>query len=308
MGCNDLEKRIRMAKMKSKLVADQIGDFIIKEVLQCNYAGVVIGLSGGVDSSTTAALAKRAFDKYNKSHPKNRLEVKAYMLPAETNNSEDTLDAVKVANHLKIKYEILDIQPVVDAYKETNPEAFESRYDKGNLMSRVRSNILSTKAATEKKLVMGTGNRDEDFGVGYYTLFGDGAVHMSPIGGLSKRLVKQMALYCKLRPDHIVYKNPSAGLEHGQTDFKDLGYSYDTTVERVVNGIEQGFSMEEICQNKKVISDARKDIRDYEELYTKPKFRSVEEIVHDIKRRNLVARKKSEIIHPPIPKISLRYE
>ena len=298
-----MEHKIKLAKMNPKLVAEQIGDFIINEVLQCNYTGVVIGLSGGVDSSTTAALAKRAFDKYNKSHPDKPLDVKAYLLPTHTNDPTDTRDGVRIAEHLKIDYDFLSIQPVVDSYKATNPEAFESSYHMGNLMSRVRANILSTKAATELKLVIGTGNKDEDFGIGYYTMFGDGAVHMSPIGGLSKRLVRQMARYLGL-PNDIVLRDPTAGLKIGQTDFYDLGYDYDV-VELVMEGFEQGFSYEEVISHPQVVRIVEPQTMMQGKI---PKHNSVKEVIDDILCRNRIARKKSEIIHPPIPRITLGYE
>jgi NAD+ synthase len=98
----------------------------------------------------------------------------------------------------------------VEGFRATNPEAFDSIFHKGNMIARVRANVLSTKAATEKKIVAGTGNKDEDFGIGYYTLFGDGAVHLSPIGGLSKRLVREMASFLGLG-GHIVNRVPTAG-------------------------------------------------------------------------------------------------
>jgi len=74
-------------------------------------------------------------------------------------------------------------------------------------------------------LVVGTGNKDEDFGVAYYTLFGDGAVHLSPIGNLPKRLVREMAAY--LGFDDLAGRVSMAGLEPGQTSFKDLGCDYE---------------------------------------------------------------------------------
>ena len=74
---------------------------------------------------------------------------------------------------------------------------------------------------TVKVGVIGTGNRDEDYGVGYYTLFGGGAVHLSPIGNLPKRMVREMAAY--LGFDDLAERVSTAGLEPGQTCFKDLG-------------------------------------------------------------------------------------
>ncbi|MBN2051884.1 NAD(+) synthase [Candidatus Woesearchaeota archaeon] len=299
---NNLERRIKLARMNPELVAREIGDFIISEVLNCGYSGVVIGLSGGVDSSTTAALAKKAFDGYNKYHPEKPLEVKAYMLPSNVNDPSDKSDAVRVAEMLKIKYETIDIQPVVDAYAKTNPEAIANNYDKGNLMSRIRANILSTKASSEKKLVIGTGNKDEDFGVGYYTLFGDGAVHLSPIGGLPKRLVREMAKYLGL-PKELVHRTPAAGLEPGQTDFKDLGYDYDV-VELVMQGIAQGSTYNELIMHRQIRDMVEPQIA----MQKNPKHPTVRAVVYDILRRNRIAQVKARIIHPPTPDITLNYD
>ncbi|MBI5698415.1 MAG: NAD(+) synthase, partial [Thaumarchaeota archaeon] len=293
-----LEKRILLPMMDAELVAMEIGEFVVNEVLKHNSTGCVIGLSGGVDSTTTAAVIKRAFNRYNAEHtvdytvkhtaehagmPEKKLELVGYMLPSKINDTKDTEDGIIVAERLGIRYEVQSIDAIVDAYKTTNPEAFpencenhrnrplwvplrftksllaywlgsisgipkientsgerytpdftrfhpvfsifEYNYHKGNLMSRIRANVLSTRAATENKTVAGTGNKDEDFSIGYYTLFGDGAVHISPIGALPKRLVRQMASY--LGFSNLANRTPTAGLEPGQTDFRDLGYDYD---------------------------------------------------------------------------------
>ena len=199
-----------------------------------------------MDSSTTAALIKRAFDRYTAA----KYELVGYILPSSLNKQDDIKDAEGVARYLGIRYETHSIEKPVEAFRATNPEAFENIFHKGNLISRVRANVLSTKAATENKIVAGTGNKDEDFGIGYYTLFGDGAVHLSPIGGLSKRLVREMAAFLGLG-DHIVNRVPTAGLEPGQSDFKDLGYDYDV-VELVTEGFAQGLTAAELSRHEQI--------------------------------------------------------
>ena len=124
-----------------------------------------------------------------------------------------------VAKYLGIRYEIHAIENLLESYRLTNPEAFESNFHKGNMISRIRANVLSTKAATETKILAGTGNKDEDFGIGYYTLFGDGAVHISPIAGLPKRLVREMAAYLRL-DKQIIQREPSAGLNRSKVILK----------------------------------------------------------------------------------------
>ena len=220
-----------------------------------------------------------------------------YSLPSNTNNDEDTADAQSVARYLDIPCEVLNIEALVRAFKLTNIEAFENNYDRGNLTSRVRANVLSTKAATEKKILAGTGNKDEDFGIGYYTLFGDGAVHISPIAGLSKRLVREMALFSGL-PDHIACRTPTAGLEPGQSDYKDLGYDYDM-VELITEGLKQGYTAAQLAVHDQVVGPVTRQIAEYEERFGIKKWDAVTEIVEDILRRHLTARSKMKIIHSP---------
>jgi NAD+ synthase len=297
-------KEIKIAKMNPEFVCKQIGDFVINQVTKINSTGCVIGLSGGVDSTTTSAVIKKAFDNYNTTHDK-KLELVAYLLPSKINNPGDTKDGESVANILGLRYEVLSLDKIVDAFQTTNPESFKTNYDKGNMISRIRGNVLSTKAATEKKIVAGTGNKDEDFGVGYYTLFGDGAVHISPIGNLSKRLVRELASYLGF-DKKFVYREPTAGLETGQTDFKDLGYRYET-VELLMEGIAQGFTIDELYKHPQVISMLEKQFAEYQTIFKTQKFATIEDAVNDVFRRNQIALSKAEIIHPPIAPVTLIY-
>jgi len=293
------QREIILPTINSEQVADEIGNYLVRIAVKVGARGGVLGLSGGVDSTTTAALAKRGFDKYN-ANPmnKDKLEVVGYLLPSNTNNSEDLEDGLKVSYRLGLRNETQNIEPIVEAHRFTNPEALKNNYDKGNLMSRIRANVLSTKAATERKVVLGTGNKDEDFGIGYYTLFGDGAVHCSPIGNLSKRLVRQMATYLGFKD--LANRVPSAGLELGQTDFKDLGYDYDV-VELVVEGIEQGFDLEELVEHNQVTELVEKQL-------PKSRFDNIEQVVRDIFYRHYkVALPKMEIMHPPAAPVTLNY-
>jgi NAD+ synthase len=295
-------ERIKLAQMDCEKVSAEIGNFVIGQVRYTGTTGCVVGLSGGVDSSTTAALIKRAFDQYTAA----KYELVGYILPSSLNKQDDIKDAEGVSRYLGIRYETHSIEKPVDGFRATNPEAFENIFHKGNLISRVRSNVLSTKAATENKIVAGTGNKDEDFGIGYYTLFGDGAVHLSPIGGLSKRLVREMAAFLGLG-DHIVNRVPTAGLEPGQSDFKDLGYDYDV-VELVTEGVAQGLTIAELSRHEQIAPVVETQLAHYKKVFGESKFNSVEQVVSDVLRRHEIAKGKMQIIHPPSPKISLMYE
>ena len=295
-------KRIKLARMDCEKVSGEIGDFVIEQVRCTGTTGCVMGLSGGVDSSTTAALIKRAFDR----HAAATYELVGYILPSNLDKQDDISDAERVARYLGICCEIISIEKPVEAFRATNPEAFESIFHKGNMISRVRANVLSTKAATEKKIVAGTGNKDEDFGIGYYTLFGDGAVHLSPIGGLSKRLVREMAAFLGL--EHaIVNRIPTAGLEPGQSDYKDLGYDYDV-VELVSEGFVQGLTVDELSRHEQIVPLVEKQMQHYMTVFGVSKFARVDQVVEDVLRRHEIAKGKMKIIHPPSPKISLSYD
>ena len=297
-------QRIKLPQMDCERVCREIGDFVIDTIGRTGSTGCVIGLSGGVDSSTTAALIKRAFDRSARDREP-RFRLVGYILPSRINDSDDIKDARTVADFLGIACEVLDLEPLVQAFKTTNPEAFERHYDRGNLISRIRANVLSTKAATEQKTLAGTGNKDEDFGIGYYTLFGDGAVHISPIGGLPKRLVREMADFLGL-PDHIVHRTPTAGLEPGQSDFKDLGYDYDV-VERVVEGYRQGLSPAQLAGHDQIRPLVRDQIDRYRSVCGEPRLSAVAAVVEDVLRRHGLAKFKLKIIHPPAPVITLDY-
>jgi NAD+ synthase len=298
-------KSIKLATMDCKQVCEEIGDFVIETVLETNASGCVIGLSGGVDSSTAAALIKTGFDRHHAQKNK-PLELVGYILPSGLNKTQDERDAESVAKHLNIRYEIHSIETLVESYKSTNPEAFDSHFHRGNMISRIRANVLSTKAATENKVLAGTGNKDEDFGIGYYTLFGDGAVHISPIAGLPKRLVREMAASLRL-DKHIIQREPTAGLEPGQSDFKDLGYNYDV-VELVTEGLSQGFAPQELIKHKQIVPLIEKQMELYKSIYNKSKFNSVQAVVDDVLNRHQQAKAKMKIIHPPTPRITLTYE
>jgi NAD+ synthase len=298
-------KPIKLATMDCKQVCAQIGDFVVATVLETRSTGCVIGLSGGVDSSTAAALIKTRFDRHQTQKNK-MLELVGYILPSGINRTLDERDAESVAKHLGIRYEIHSIEKLLESYKSTNPEAYESHFHTGNMISRIRANVLSTKAATEKKILAGTGNKDEDFGIGYYTLFGDGAVHVSPIAGLPKRLVREMAAYLGL-DKQIIQREPTAGLEPGQSDFKDLGYDYDV-VEMVTEGLNQGFSRQELIQHPQIVPLIEKQIEHYKSIYGKGKLSSVEAVLDDVLKRHQQAKAKMEIIHPPTPRITLSYD
>ena len=293
---------IKLPQMDPDLVSNEIQNFIFNKVKSMNKKGVVIGLSGGIDSSVTAVLCKKAL--HNTSY-----NLYGFILPGGTSPAQiqDTKDAQDLAFNYNIPVyhcslpfldaQVYATQGVLDISKSSITHLIFDKKIIGNMASRIRANMLSTYAEFFNCIVCGTGNKDEDYGIGYYTLFGDGAVHMSPIGGLSKRLVYQMANHLGINKvvPNVVSKQPSARLELNQTDFRDLGYGYDC-VELVMEGLSQKVSKENII---KIL------FRDYD--FDTRKFNNGEELYNDIISRHNIALKKAMLVSPDIAKITLEY-
>lgn len=190
-----------------------LADFIRRETRKAGFRRAVLGLSGGVDSATAAALACRALGPGN---------VLCALLPHRGSSPESLRDARRVARLLKARSALVDITPMIDAYFRRQRNA--SRLRRGNKMARERMTILYDLSAREKAMVVGTSNKTELL-LGYGTIFGDLASGINPLGDLYKTQVRMLALHLGI-PEDIVLKVPTADLWAGQTDEKDIGYPY----------------------------------------------------------------------------------
>jgi NAD+ synthase len=187
--------------------------FIKEELSKFGFKNGILGLSGGLDSTVCAFLAARALG------PKH---VVALIMPYKDTFGKDVKDAAEVAERLKLKFQILDISPMVDAYYLNYPT--ESRILRGNKIARERMSILYDFSEREKALILGTSNKTELL-LGYGTIHGDMACAINPLGDLYKTQIRQLARHMKV-PEKILRKKPTAGLWAGQTDEGELGLSY----------------------------------------------------------------------------------
>lgn len=187
--------------------------FIRDEVHKVGLERVVVGLSGGVDSSLSAVLAAEALGPSN---------VCGIMMPYHASSAESLAHAELCAKTAGFEATTVDISPQVDAYFERFPDADAMR--RGNKMARERMTILYDHSAVRRALVLGTSNKSELL-LGYGTLFGDMASAVNPLGDLYKVQVWALAAEVGV-PDVIVEKQPSADLQPGQTDEADLGFGY----------------------------------------------------------------------------------
>jgi NAD+ synthase len=232
---------IRREQVRQRLVLNAplavavLTSFIRDAVETSGTAGVVVGLSGGVDSSLSAALAAQALDPER---------VYGLLLPYKTSNPMSERDALAVAEHLGIPHRRIDISPMVDAYFEIERDADAGR--RGNKMARERMTILFDQAKKRNALVLGTSNKTEIL-LGYSTVFGDNASSLNPLGDLYKAQVWQLARHLGLPPE-VVDKAPSADLWPGQTDEGDLGFDYLTADEVLYLLFDEGLRPDEVVE------------------------------------------------------------
>jgi NAD+ synthase len=192
--------------------------FIADVVDDAGAEGAVLGLSGGIDSTLTAFLAVEALGEDG---------LHGLVMPSDVNTDRNMSDAERVAEMLEIDYDVIDINPVVDAFVDVAPDhAADDRMALGNVRVRTRAVINYFVANAESGVVLGTGNRSEAM-TGYFTKYGDQAVDCNPIGNLYKCQVRQLASHLGV-PDEFVEKPPSAEMWEGQTDEEEMGLTYDT--------------------------------------------------------------------------------
>lgn len=201
----------------------QISDWIREKVEEAGAKGAVIGLSGGLDSSVVAVIAKEALGD----------KVLGVIMPCHS-NAEDEEHARMITDKFGIKTEHVDLGPVFDRLRECLPPA--EGLTVANMKPRLRMTTLYYFANLHNYLVLGTDNKDELM-VGYFSKYGDGGVDLLPIASLYKNEVKELGRLLDI-PEVIIDKAPSAGLWSGQIDEEEMGITYDE-LDKIIMAIEK---------------------------------------------------------------------
>ncbi len=213
--------------MDTRQLVEKMISWIRDKVLAAGREGIVVGMSGGLDSSVLAVLCQRAF-------PQNMLGV---LIPCHS-SQEDEEHAQIVASKFSIPTKIVVLDTVFDtllkAVVSDRVEPTASRLAKANLKVRLRMLTLYYSANQLKYMVVGASNRSE-LSIGYFTKHGDGGVDILPLGNLVKGQVRELASFLCI-PQQIIDKPPSAGLWQGQTDEDELGFSYEELDRYLVTG------------------------------------------------------------------------
>lgn len=232
-GWEEVAPRLRLHE---ELAVATLTSFIRDAITNASAKGVVIGLSGGVDSALAAALAAGALPSG---------QVHAFYLPYRTSSPESAEHARAVAERLRLPMRTIEISAQVDAYfDDQEPTADPVR--RGNKMARERMTILFDQSKKLDCLVLGTSNKTEIL-LGYSTIFGDNASSLNPLGDLYKQQVWQLSRWLGL-PAEVVDKQASADLWPGQTDEGDLGFAYQIADEILYLLFDQGLSAVEVVE------------------------------------------------------------
>ncbi|MGL5205716.1 MAG: NAD(+) synthase [Metamycoplasmataceae bacterium] len=183
-----------------------------EEVKKAGAKGVIVGISGGIDSALVGAIAKEAF-------PNDSLGI---LMPI-SNRINDLNDGLELCKTIDLSHQIIDLKNEFEILsKKLN---LTKNLTKANLQARMRMSTLYAIAQEKSYLVLGTDNYAE-FYLGYFTKYGDGGCDLLPIIHLHKSEVFEMAKLLKL-PNSIIFKAPSAGLWDNQEDEKELGFTYN---------------------------------------------------------------------------------
>jgi NAD+ synthase len=205
--------------MKSSIeeLAQKLTLWIRETVLAAGGKGVVLGMSGGIDSSVAAVLCKRAF-------PEATLGVIMPCHSCDIDREHAELVAAKF--YIPVKIVVLDevFNSLINALPDVGYDVTTRKLAENNIKPRLRMVTLYYLANRLNYLVAGSSNRSE-LSVGYFTKYGDGGSDLMPLGNLVKSQVRDLARYLDI-PIEIIDKLPSAGLWEGQTDEGELGLTY----------------------------------------------------------------------------------
>ncbi len=194
-------------------ISKKVDDFLQYQLSSNNSDGLVLGLSGGIDSTVTAFLCKRTLKE----------KTLALIMPdSEITPKSETEDALNAVDKLGIEYKLIDIKPLVNEYsKYLEPNEFA----KGNLRARIRANIQYYYANAKNHLVVGSSDKSE-YLIGYFTKYGDGAADITPIISLYKTQIRKLAEFLHV-PSRIIEKKSSPHLWQEHVAEEEIGHPYE---------------------------------------------------------------------------------
>ena len=222
-------------------ITKELEKFLLEQIEKNKSEGLILGLSGGIDSAVLAYLCKRILKE----------KTLALIMPdTDITPSYETEDALKMISLTGISYKLIDIKPIV---KEYTNYLEPNDWAKGNLRARVRANILYYYANAKNYLVLGSSDKSEHL-IGYFTKFGDGAADIVPIVSLYKLQVRKIAKYLGV-PQNVIDKKSSAHLWKNHEAEKEIGVSYEEIDSILYCIFDKKFSVDETLEKTNISKD-----------------------------------------------------
>ncbi len=256
--------KITIPKPDFKKMTDEITRFISNIVEEADTNGVVIGLSGGVDSSLVATLCVQSLGK---------TRVLGILLPTNFTPQQDIKDAKDLAESLGIRTKTVSVQPIYEDFSHTldcDPMEPTQKMLFANVLARTRMTLLYYYANRNNYLVAGTGDRSEDL-IGYFTKYGDGGVDFLPISHLYKTQVRAFAKYLGV-PKRIADKPSSPQLYPGHQAIDELPIDYEKLDPVLVGLYDENLSPYDVSRSTHVPIDI---VKETNRLFTASKHKRV---------------------------------
>ena len=221
--------------INTQLARQILTGFIHSEITRTGFSRAVIGLSGGIDSALSCYLAAEALGPQN---------VLAVRMPYKSSVAESYEHAQLVIDATGVQELTIPVTPMADPLIDMRPDIDSVR--RGNILARLRMIVLYDQSSVFKGLVVGTSNKTEIL-LGYSTLYGDSACAINPLGDLYKTQLRQLARDMGI-PQPILDKAPTADLWAGQTDEKELGFTYAEADQMLYLLVDQRYTPEECVE------------------------------------------------------------
>jgi NAD+ synthase len=228
----------------------RIVDFIRTTFSSSGCSGIVVGLSGGIDSALTATLCVRAVGPAKVTG--------VFMFEERMRDGVDARHAHQIAENLRIRTVDLTLDPLINRFSGSFPVKVEDQVAKGNMKARMRMMSLYYLANAENLLVAGTGDRSEDL-IGYFTKYGDGGVDFLPIAHLYKSQVRFLAKHVGISPE-IVEKPSSPNLWEGHKATDEIPLDYTELDRALVCLFDLKMGPEEVSKRLRISSEKVRDI------------------------------------------------
>ena len=239
-------------------ITKNIQTALVQKCNDNNKDGVIIGLSGGIDSVVLAYLCANSI----------KSKTLALVMPdSKISPNDETEDAIKIVDALELNYKLLDINSI---HKEYYNVLEPNDLSLGNLRARIRKNILYYYANSKNLLVLGSSDKSE-FNIGYFTKFGDGAADLLPIVSLYKTQIRQIAKELGL-PNNIITKKSSPNLWPNHVAESEIGATYDEIDCILYCIIDKKLSVDETVSQTKIESETVEKIY---QLYKKSEHKRI---------------------------------